>query len=652
MSLQPDLITATKFLRLIAGQETNHCFQVIANCAPAKKEFDTYRFGGLREQLQWLTEQNEGGYGVYVVINETNGKSRKTEDVIAIRAVFVDLDGAPLGPVMAAKPHPSIITETSPGRFHAFWRVKDIAVSEYSDIQRALAKKFNGDPQVIDPPRVMRLPGFYHLKGATPFMSRIVESNKTSIFSKNAVIEGLGLVVGPTHNQLPEDESAYPIPKGQRNRTMVTISARLRNAGFGGQALYEAMQAVNKSRCDPPLTDAEIIKIAKWAGGKEAGIVRPVKAMPTDNYPAKKTGRCYSWRELRSTEFEPVKWIIKDLLPEGLCVLAGRPKAGKSWLVQHLCLAVAGGTDAMGHFVTNKGQVLSISLEDTPRRFKGRMEVLSGGQSIPDGAYFMNEFPTLPDFIQALEERLRGMENPRLVIVDTLAKIRSRTKNNDAYERDYQDIGSIQKVAGKYQVAIILVHHQRKADVEDDFDSISGTAAITGAADTMWVLKRPDRSKMEGTLVISGRDISDRQYALQWQEDKGTWMYAGTANEALTNQTQQQILDAMVTIGTPATHAEIAKVINKSRAAVWKAFPGLLDSGLVTRSAGSRTRFTLAAPSIPCEDPYPASWDDVEDEDDPKFSSVNCDVKTMGNSDAPTSNFTEPIFPEMRQGGI
>jgi hypothetical protein len=650
VSLQPDMMAAAKFLRLICGQDDRICFQTIANAEASSQVNDTHKTGSLRELFPWLCEQNQEGKGIYAVINATNGKGRKTEDIVAVNAVFVDLDGAPLGPIMAAKLKPHAIVETSEKRFHAFWRVdSSVGLSDFTPIQRELAKKFLGDPQVVDLPRVMRLPGFFHVKGV-PFQSRIMASSKHHAYTKREIIEGLELVLpGPV--TMPDDESSYPIPRGQRNRTMVTISARLRNAGFGGKALFEAMQAVNTARCDPPLTDVELLKIAKWAGGKEAGIVRPVKAMPTDKYPAKKTGQCFSWQELRSTYFKPVQWIIKDLLPEGLCVLAGRPKAGKSWLVQHLCLSVASGRDAMGHFSTNKGQILSISLEDSPRRFKGRMEILSDGQTIPAGAFFMNEFPSLPDFVQALEEKLQSMNEPRLVVVDTLAKIRSRSKNNDAYERDYQDIGSIQKVAGKYQVAIILVHHQRKADVEDDFDSVSGTAAITGAADTLWVLKRPDRSKMQGTLVISGRDISDRQYALQWEESKGTWLYTGTASDAQTSQVQQQILDAMVTIGTPATHAEIAAVIGKSRTAIWKVFPKLLDSGLVERSAGSRSRFILAAAPIPCEDPYPASFDAPYDEEPPQDVEMDFDTSTSPHRNE-VRDFTTPIFPENEEGGI
>jgi hypothetical protein len=129
-------------------------------------------FADLQLELERL---NERGAGVFVTINETDGRGRKTENIERVRALFVDLDGAPLEPVLAASPH--IVAESSPGRFHAYWLVVGMPLNDFSACQEAFIERFRSDRAVKDLPRVMRLPGFKHLKGK-PFRSRIIRISK------------------------------------------------------------------------------------------------------------------------------------------------------------------------------------------------------------------------------------------------------------------------------------------------------------------------------------------------------------------------------------------------------------------------------------------------------------------------------------------
>ena len=118
---------------------------------------------------------NEQGAGIFVTVNATNFKGRETTNIIRVRALWVDLDGAPLAPVTTWRA-PHIVVASSPGKFHAYWRVTDVALEAFSDLQKSLAAKFNGDKSVHDLPRVMRLPGFLHRKGE-PFLTHIVSTN-------------------------------------------------------------------------------------------------------------------------------------------------------------------------------------------------------------------------------------------------------------------------------------------------------------------------------------------------------------------------------------------------------------------------------------------------------------------------------------------
>jgi hypothetical protein len=133
--------------------------------------------GSLNQHFDTLSALNTAGAGVYVTVNQTDGKGRKAENVTQVRAQFVDLDGAPLAPVLEWSLKPRVVIETSPGRFHAYWLVtKEVSTDfdGFRERQRQLAKLFNADPKCIDLPRVLRLAGFNHRKAA-PFRSRVVK---------------------------------------------------------------------------------------------------------------------------------------------------------------------------------------------------------------------------------------------------------------------------------------------------------------------------------------------------------------------------------------------------------------------------------------------------------------------------------------------
>src|SRR5690606_17011472 len=131
--------------------------------------------GTLAQHAKALEALNNRGAAVYVMINRGDGKGRKAQNVVEVRAIFVDLDGAPLDQVLIAKAKPHVIVQSSPGRWHAYWRVSHCSLEQFTPLQKALAERFDGDPSVADLPHVMRLPGFWHLK-ETPFQTEIFES--------------------------------------------------------------------------------------------------------------------------------------------------------------------------------------------------------------------------------------------------------------------------------------------------------------------------------------------------------------------------------------------------------------------------------------------------------------------------------------------
>lgn len=161
--LQPDLDQARLFLKIFARDEPV-TFQTFDDSENKRPWLAKVLHGTLDDHAQELTRLNNEGAGIFFTVNRTNGQGRKGENIVSVRALFVDLDGAPLAPVKDAPVKPHIVVESSPGRYHAYWKVSDCPLENFPSIQKALAAKFNGDASVHDLSRVMRLPGFFHRK--------------------------------------------------------------------------------------------------------------------------------------------------------------------------------------------------------------------------------------------------------------------------------------------------------------------------------------------------------------------------------------------------------------------------------------------------------------------------------------------------------
>jgi RepB DNA-primase from phage plasmid len=134
----------------------------------------------LNHTLGAFEKLNEKRAGIFWTVNQTDLTGRTKDKIIRVRAVFVDLDGAPLAP--------SVTVESSPGRFHAYWIVTDVPLEDFTPVQKALAARFDGDVTVCDLPRVMRLPGFAHHKGE-PFVTRVLEMHPERVYTRSELLE-------------------------------------------------------------------------------------------------------------------------------------------------------------------------------------------------------------------------------------------------------------------------------------------------------------------------------------------------------------------------------------------------------------------------------------------------------------------------------
>ena len=173
----PDFAEAERFLKALDPTATRFTFQTFDDDRDRKDDaLAKISHGTLVECWDDLKRYNAFRAGIFVTVNETDFRGRKATNIKRVRAVFIDGDGAPLEPILAYSKQPHIIVDSSPGRFHSYWLVSDVDRSKFSDIQKALIRRFDSDPEVNDLPRVMRLPGFIHWKDkSAPHFTKILQ---------------------------------------------------------------------------------------------------------------------------------------------------------------------------------------------------------------------------------------------------------------------------------------------------------------------------------------------------------------------------------------------------------------------------------------------------------------------------------------------
>lgn len=238
---------------------------------------------------------------------------------------------------------------------------------------------------------------------------------------------------------------------------------------------------------------------------------------------------------LTSTPLTALRYVVDQLLPQGLHILAGAPKIGKSWLALWLCLRVAKG-EKVWDFETRQGFVLYLCLEDSYTRIQRRLLQIS--EDAPAALHFANLSERIGGGLEAqLGDFLSEYPGTVLVVIDTLQKVRGGMADSNPYANDYRDISALKALADQHGIAILLIHHLRKMNDEDPLNMISGTTGISGATDSSFVLKPSRRGSDTATLYCTGRDIEYQELPLRFRRDTHIW----ELTEAVT--TEEPIID-------------------------------------------------------------------------------------------------------------
>lgn len=223
---------------------------------------------------------------------------------------------------------------------------------------------------------------------------------------------------------------------------------------------------------------------------------------------------------LMDKRLAPTRFCVETLLPQGLCILGGAPKVGKSWLVLDLCIHIARGEPLWGLPVT-QGETLYLCLEDSERRIQERLNLIT--DDVPSGLYFATGSTSIESGVCDWIRKFR-QEHPAVtfVVIDTFQLIRTPTADV-SYSNDYAELQPLRALAEELKICLLLVHHLRKMGDKDPINKLSGSTGIAGAVDAIYVLEKNERTENGATLYVSGRDIRDRKIKLEMESTTCTW---------------------------------------------------------------------------------------------------------------------------------
>ena len=250
-----------------------------------------------------------------------------------------------------------------------------------------------------------------------------------------------------------------------------------------------------------------------------------------------------SMPELYDTVFVPRVPIVDGFLYGGTYLFVGAPKVGKSFFMAQLAYHVAMGIP-LWDYPVRKGTVLYLALEDDYARLQRRLSGMFGIECA-DNLYFATQAKTLNEGLdRQLEGFLKERKDARLIIIDTLQKVREVGGDRYSYSSDYEIVTKLKSFSDKYGICLLVVHHTRKLESEDSFDMISGTNGLLGAADGAFIMHKKKRTDNEAVMDIVGRDQPDQKLTIEFDRGRCVWKFKKAETE-LWKQPPNPLLEAI-----------------------------------------------------------------------------------------------------------
>lgn len=311
-----------------------------------------------------------------------------------------------------------------------------------------------------------------------------------------------------------------------------------------------------------------------------------------------KEGRHYELLTLGSLvdrDYPEPHWVIPGIMSEGLNILGGAPKQGKSMMALNIAMTLAGGGKALGDVQVNASDVLYLSLEDKHRRVKSRSlkmfkEIAADlAPSVRSRLTVATTWPRQSEGgLRLLEMWRTKVPDPTLVIIDVWARFSPPYRQSGStYSQDSDFMAEVQRYANRHGLTALVIHHTRKTsphkEPDDYVQEISGTLGLTGVADGILVLLRA-RQENQATLHITGRDVQEQELVLEFNAETLTWKSLGSQKTHIEGRVQQKVVNYLRGLGEVSAFCkDIAQGINEKEDSVRRALNRLLQDRVVRK---------------------------------------------------------------------
>ena len=255
-----------------------------------------------------------------------------------------------------------------------------------------------------------------------------------------------------------------------------------------------------------------------------------------------------SMSELYETVYQSRPPVIDGLLYSGTYLFAGAPKVGKSFLMAQIAYHISIGLPLWGYTV-HKGTVLYLALEDDHRRLQGRLYRMFGMDGTDNLRFAIYAKQLGVGLEEQLKKFVREHSNTKLIIIDTLQKVREAGGDKYSYANDYEVVGKLKRLVDDCGICLLLVHHTRKQQADDKFDMISGTNGLLGAADGAFLLQKEKRTDGSAILDVAGRDQQEQRLYLTKDRERLVWELERTETE-LWVEPPDPVLEAIAALVT------------------------------------------------------------------------------------------------------
>lgn len=535
--------------------------------------------------------------------------------------------------ITAAPVAPSIVV-FSGGGFHCYWFLSETVIIDDGNresiraMQRDWVRIVEGDKAAADLVRILRVPGTVNCKPGLkrPMVKIVAESTAAPLslaefagiielhppteqqadsgactsrepcnddviasFNQSNSVGDILLRNGYTKGSTLADGSVrYSRPGRDATQTSIVIFPNGRSFHHSGNdALYteghsrDAFDAYTNLEHNGDAKAA--YEAAKRAQGKwtDNNFQPPtINGASIQTTKQKESAKLWSVSDLMDAEFPDPVYLVPGLLPTGLCVLAGRPKLGKSWLALQLATAIGSNGNFLGQ-QTERGNVLYYALEDNPRRIQERLKKQNTAKL--HNVSFIFEFgQSLANAIGDLTSRIQS-GGYRLIVIDTISRAIGKADQMDQGQMNVI-FGMLQQLAIKHDVTILLIDHHKKGNgfSQDVIDDVMGATSKMSVADAAWGLYR-DRSGKDAVLKTTGRDIEDKEISITFDKESCSWQSHGNTNDVKTGTLKGDIAEAIEELGGTATTKQIADFVKRPPSNVSRDLKAMLDLNQVAR---------------------------------------------------------------------